>query len=161
RPGRDVGRRRHDRRRPRACPARSPPRGRGLPQNEALIAMPTPPKLLGKYATPRFAYGDVVACARRGEVRIVALSDAPIPWPLGQPLPKGRAGALVLCGALAEAVRRESSEAVASWWGVTAQTVTVWRKALGVGQDNVGTKALKSERLAPALERAREAARTP
>ena len=123
--------------------------------------MNAPPKLLGSYATPAFACGDVVICARRGDVRIVGLSEAPIPWPIGQTLPRGRARSRVLYGALAEAVRRESSEAVACWWGVTAQTVTAWREALGVGQDNVGTKAPKSERLAPALERAREAARTP
>jgi hypothetical protein len=46
--------------------------------------MTTPPKLLGKYRTPKFRLGDVVRCARRGEVRIVGLSDAPIPWPIGQ-----------------------------------------------------------------------------
>ena len=31
------------------------------------------PKLLDSYATPAFSYGDVVTCARRGEVRIVGL----------------------------------------------------------------------------------------
>jgi hypothetical protein len=41
--------------------------------------MPNPPKLLGKYATPRVNYGDVVECARRGDVRIVGLSSAAIP----------------------------------------------------------------------------------
>ena len=41
--------------------------------------MPDLPKLLGSYATPTFSYGDVVECARRGEVRIVGLSSAPIP----------------------------------------------------------------------------------
>jgi hypothetical protein len=45
------------------------------------------PKLLGTYSTPSFDYGDVVECARRGEVRIVGLSEAPIPWPIGQRLP--------------------------------------------------------------------------
>ena len=98
-------------------------------------------------------------CARRGDVRIVGLSDAPIPWPIGQTLPRGRARALVLYGALAEAVRRESAEAVAHHWGVTAQTVTARRKAPEVGEYTEGTQALKSERLAPALERAREAAK--
>jgi len=42
-----------------------------------------PPKLLGEYETLRFDCGDVVECARRGEVRIVGLSSAPIPWPIG------------------------------------------------------------------------------
>ena len=37
-------------------------------------------------------------CARRGDVRIVGLSSAPIPWPIGQRLPRGQGpvvGALV------------------------------------------------------------------
>src|SRR5262245_61084116 len=120
--------------------------------------MPTPPKLLGSYATPAFDYGDVVFCERRGDVRIVGLSDAPIPWPIGQRLPKGRARALVLYGALARAVKRESAEAVAYHWGVGVYVVWQMRKALEVGALTEGTKTLKRERLAPALERAREAA---
>src|SRR5262249_41734447 len=50
----------------------------------------SPPKLLGSYATPAFEYGDVVFCERRGDIRIVGLSEAPIPWPIGQRLPRGR-----------------------------------------------------------------------
>src|SRR5258708_7726444 len=76
------------------------------------VARTAPPKLLGSYSTPAFSYGDVVSCARRGDVRVVGLSEAPIPWPIGQTLPRGRARSLVLYGALAEAVRRESAEAV-------------------------------------------------
>jgi hypothetical protein len=120
--------------------------------------MTSPPKLLGKYVTPRFSYGDVVACECRGDVRIVGLSEAPIRWPIGQRLPKGRGRALALYGGLAEAVTRESVEAVAYWWGVTGQTVTLWRRALGVETMTEGTRRLKSERLSPVLERAREAA---
>jgi hypothetical protein len=61
--------------------------------------MTTPPKLLGSYQTPAFRLGDEVACARRGDVRIVGVSDAPILWPIGQMLPSGRARALGLdCG---------------------------------------------------------------
>jgi hypothetical protein len=118
-----------------------------------------PPQLLNKYETPRFTYGDVVPCARRGDVRIVGLSSAPIPWPIGQTLPKGRGRSLVLYGDLARAVRRESAEAVAFWFGVKSNTVWQWRKALGVGAITGGTTALKSERLSPVLEKAREAAR--
>src|SRR5262245_49342603 len=80
--------------------------------------MPPTPRLLGIYATPAFSCGDVVTCTRRGDVRIVGLSEASIPWPIGQTLPRGRARALVLYGALAQAVRRKSAEAVAHWWGV-------------------------------------------
>ena len=64
-----------------------PRRSRPTPDTPALN---TPPKLLGTYATPTFDDG---------------LSSAPIRWPVGQTLPKGRARSLVLYGALARAVR--------------------------------------------------------
>ncbi len=96
----------------------------------------------GPYATPRFRYGRTVRCLMRGKVEIVGLSDAPIPWPIGK---LGRAKSLVLYGALARAVRRESNQAVARAWGVTGQTVRKWRRALGVQQVNDGTFALKSD----------------
>jgi hypothetical protein len=118
-----------------------------------------PPKLLGRYKTPTFRLGDVVNCARRSTVRIVGLSDAPIPWPLGQLLKGGRRPALVLCGNLAKAVRRESAEALMHFWGVKHHTVWQWRKALGVGQYNEGTTALLREVFSPVLEEAREKAR--
>ena len=41
-------------------------------------------RLLGQYDTPRFEYGQVVFCERLGEVEIVGLTDAPIPWPTGK-----------------------------------------------------------------------------
>jgi hypothetical protein len=44
-----------------------------------------------------------------------------------------------------EAVRRESNIAVAHWWGVTGQTVTLWRKALDVAPTTEGTSGLRSE----------------
>src|SRR5947207_2605029 len=44
----------------------------------------------------------------------------------------------------ADAVRREAAQAVAYWWGVTGQTLTVWRKALGVQETNERTSALRS-----------------
>ena len=67
----------------------------------------------------------MVRCARRGDVRITGLSAAPIPWPIGQKLPRGKARSLVLYGDLAEAVRRESAEAAMHFWGV--KHATVWQ----------------------------------
>jgi hypothetical protein len=96
----------------------------------------------GPYATPRFRYGQVAWCEVRGEVSITRLTDAPIPWPVGK---RGRAKSLVVCKGLDKAVRRESAQAVAHWWGVTPQTVTVWRKALGVERTNEGTYRLFQE----------------
>ncbi len=92
----------------------------------------SPPSLLGTYPTPRFAYGLTLTCEVRGEVVATGLTNAPIPWPVGK-RPGGRGRGLVVCGGLAAAVRREAVAAVAYWWGVTAQTVTRWRGALGVG----------------------------
>lgn len=101
-------------------------------------------RLLGTYATPAFQYGDIVEDERRGEVEIVALTDAPIPWPTGRPTKKGhrRQRAIVLFDCLAEAVRSEATQAVAHWWGVTSQTVTVWRNALGCDRIAPGTRRL-------------------
>jgi len=83
----------------------------------------------GPYATPRFRIGQRVVDLRRGTVRIVGLSDGPIQWPIAA----GPGGlSLVLYRGLARAVRRESNAAVAYWFGVTGQTVTKWRRALGV-----------------------------
>jgi hypothetical protein len=99
-------------------------------------------RLLGNYRTPRFRYGKTVCCEVRGEVEVVGLHDAPIPWPVGK---RGRAKALVVFKDLARAVRRESEVAVAYHWGVTGQTVGKWRKALGVERVTEGTSKLLSE----------------
>ena len=95
----------------------------------------------GPYRTPKFRYGAKAKDARCGEVKIVGLSSGRIPWPCFQ---NGRHRSPVLFGALAKAVRRESNQAVAYWWGVSAQTVTAWRNALGVGPTTPGTSKLRS-----------------
>lgn len=101
-------------------------------------------RLLGDYETPLFEYGQVVFCERFGEVEIVGLTDAKIPWPIGR-RPGARPRTIVLLADLVEAVRRESNQAVAHWWGVSTQTVTVWRKVLDVPQATEGTTRLHSE----------------
>src|SRR4051794_27994816 len=99
-------------------------------------------RLLQSYRTPRFRLGQVVMCEVRGEVIVCGLADARIPWPVGK---RGRAKALIVYRDLARAVRRESAIAVCHWWGVTAQTVTKWRKALGVPEHNDGTRRLRRD----------------
>src|SRR5215212_3668539 len=93
-------------------------------------------RLLGTYRTPRVRVGRVLTCeARDCDVIVTGYSSARIPWPLGRrPGVSGRS--LVVFGDLARAVRRESNLAVGYWFGVTAQTVSIWRKALGVGLSN-------------------------
>jgi len=91
---------------------------------------PADTNLLGTYATPAFNYGDVVTCELHGEVTLVGLREAPIPWPVGKK--KGRrVRSLVLYADLAEAVKRESAATVMHWWGVRHHTVWKWRQALG------------------------------
>ena len=101
--------------------------------------------LFGPYRTSRFRLGQVVTDeARDRDVVIVGISDDRIPWPIGQP--KGsRARSLIVFDALAEAVRTKANQAVCHWWGITPQTVTKWRKALGVGRMTAGTTALKRD----------------
>jgi hypothetical protein len=99
--------------------------------------------LLGTYRTPRFRIGPRVRCLVRGEVVITGMTEAPIPWPIA----KGGRGrhSLVVYKGLARAVRRESNLAVCHWWGINPQTVSKWRKALGVGIATPGTSRLHSE----------------
>jgi hypothetical protein len=66
---------------------------------------------------------------------------------------------------LAEAVRRESGQAVAHWWGVSPHTVRAWRRALGVERRTEGSARLWSEhgkeRVADAFASAWAKARDP
>jgi hypothetical protein len=57
----------------------------------------------------------------------------------------GRGGrSFVVYADLAKAVQREAGIAVAYWWGVRPDTVSRWRKALGVGRSTKGSHALWS-----------------
>jgi transposase-like protein len=90
-------------------------------------------RLLGTYSTPRVRVGRVLTCeARDCDVIVTGFSGGPIRWPVGRPDGPGIA-ALVVYGGLATAVRRETAQAVARAWGVSRQTVSQWRRALGVG----------------------------
>lgn len=94
----------------------------------------------GKYRTPRFKMGDVVICSARGQVTIVGMTNGKIPWPIGK---TKRARSPVLYQDLERAVRKEAFQAIIHWWGVCWTTVWKWRKALGLGQYNEGTRTLK------------------
>ncbi|HEY7310196.1 MAG TPA: hypothetical protein VH643_12610 [Gemmataceae bacterium] len=99
--------------------------------------------LLGKYRRPRLRIGRMVLCEVRGERVITGMTDAPIPWPVGKHGP-GRHSLIVYKG-LAKAIRRESNQAVAHWWGVDPQTVRKWRRLLSVGRATEGTSRLHRE----------------
>lgn len=49
----------------------------------------------GPYKAPRVKIGQIMECAVRGDVRIVGMTDASIPWPIGQ---TKRAKSLVISG---------------------------------------------------------------
>ncbi len=102
-------------------------------------------KLIGTYATPAFRIGDRTRCEVRGELLVCGLHDGPIPWPVGKLSPRARARSIIVYGGLAEAVRVESEQAVAHWFGVRPVTVWTWRRALGVGATTEGTSKLRSE----------------
>jgi hypothetical protein len=80
----------------------------------------------------------------RGWVRVHDWWDrGPIMWPCG--LKEGRSPgrpALILCGDLMNAVRREAAIAVARHWSVSCQVVRRWRRALGVERITEGTRQL-------------------
>lgn len=120
--------------------------------------------LLGTYATPRFTYGSVVTCEWRGDVVITGLTDARIPWPVGK-WRGDRGKTHVLYADLVVALGRESLAALCHWWGITPQTVTKWRRELGIGAMTEGTVKLKSasakssEPLAEAQKRGQAKAR--
>lgn len=94
----------------------------------------------GPYRTPRYRLGQQVDCAIRGKVNVTGMSKGRIPWPQCRPR---TVLALVVCGDLEKAVRRESAAAVAYWWGVSCTTVRRWRRALGVSRFNAGTVVLR------------------
>ncbi len=99
----------------------------------------------GPYKSPSISIGTILACESRDtDVIVVDYSDAKIPWPIGR-RPRLGAKSLIVFGDLAKAVKNESCLAVAHWFGVSTQTVTVWRRNLGVPAANPGTSALRRD----------------
>lgn len=120
-------------------------------------------RLLGEYTTPLFEYGEVVFCEWRGDVKIVSLTDAKIPWQVGM---RASNKSLVIFGSLVDALRRVSNQAICHWWGITPQTVSKWRKSLGIPVVTERTRRLFSENAhaepnAEALKRCHAKAREP
>ena len=81
-------------------------------------------------------------CEVRGKVKICGMSDSRMPWPLCK---VHRWLVPVVNKGLARAVRRESEQAVAHWWGIGHWSVWQWRKALCVGATTEGTSRLRRD----------------
>ena len=79
----------------------------------------------GPYVTPVFAVGAVVECEIRGLVRIVRLSNANIPWPIGE---QDGQQALVVYKALSRALRQEAPHVIAACFGVPLSTAQEWQR---------------------------------
>jgi hypothetical protein len=90
----------------------------------------------GPYRAPRFKLSAIVEDEIRGSVRVIGFSAGRITWPLAF---YGRQRSLVVCGDLVRAVRSESVQAVAHWWGVSVEKVRLLRRALGVPAMNEGS----------------------
>src|SRR5688572_11106364 len=111
----------------------------------------------GPYTAPKYRIGKTLQCAIRGKVPVCAQSNGHIPWPIS----KVGIGVkmLVICGDLLRALRRESVQAVAHWWGITPHTVTKWRRRLGIRNNPEGnTRLRRSSFKEPWANRARELA---
>ncbi|HEX3979852.1 MAG TPA: hypothetical protein VHW93_01435 [Acidimicrobiales bacterium] len=97
--------------------------------------------------TPPFQMGDRVTCEIGGTATIRGSHDGLIPWPVGRPDERGQRRAISVYGGLAEAIRVESEQAVAHWFGVGLFTVWKWRQALGVGATTPGDEPAAFRRL--------------
>jgi hypothetical protein len=74
----------------------------------------------------------------------VAISLAPIPWPLGRQRAHAKLAPIVTTE-LERAIRTESALAMQYWWGVGNWLVSKWRRELGVPLMNEGTSRLWRE----------------
>jgi hypothetical protein len=114
-----------------------------LPRLTRGIAVTTLPErfrlLHGPYTAPAVRRGGRLNCLVRDcEVVVTSWTDARLPWPRGYPSAGSgpRGSGLVVEGELARAVCCESAAAIGYWWGVSKNTVTKYRQALGVTLKN-------------------------
>lgn len=104
--------------------------------------MKTTDLIAGPYKPPRVRIGDLLYCERYGKVVVSAFSGR-LRWPCCRP--KGSHDSLILCGELVRAVETESVLAISYWWTVCDATVHRWRRCLGVGRTNPGTRRLRGQ----------------
>jgi hypothetical protein len=107
-----------------------------------MAEQPHAPHLVrGPYKAPPCRIGATLHDAIRGDIVVVAISKAPIPWPLGRQRPHAKLAPIVTTE-LERAVRTESALALQYWWRVGNWLVSKWRRELGVSWMNEGTLRL-------------------
>jgi hypothetical protein len=74
---------------------------------------------------------------------VTSISDSRIQWPWAK-RGRGRTSPLVHKG-LTKALRVETGADICRTWGITGQTVTKWRKQLGVSSRTPGLRKLQRE----------------
>jgi hypothetical protein len=93
----------------------------------------------GLYRVSKVRLDQRVDCECAGTVRVVAISDAPVQWPLG--VVRGHR-IPVLCGDQVRAVQREAACDVAAAWVSATASLPNWRKALRVRRTVGGRQRL-------------------
>lgn len=106
--------------------------------------MTVAPPLIGSYSAPAVKRGEVVTCLYRDrDCTVTVMSGAPTPWPRCQPRGEQGGSGLWVNAELAKAIRTESAQAPAYWFGVSTGVVWRWRRAFGVGGRVKTTKGTK------------------
>jgi hypothetical protein len=115
--------------------------------------------LFGPYKPPSLKRGDRAFCLVRDRLVIVTTwTDAPISWPRAYAPSEKKGGGprLLVDEELARAVRSEGAAAVGRWRRVGKETISKWRRALGVTKtNNEGSRRLVRVATAKALEATR------
>jgi hypothetical protein len=92
----------------------------------------------GPYVPPFVPIGGRLKCELRGMVQVGGYSNAIIPWPVAANHPRQ----LIFCGDLVKALKTESRVAVSFHFGISPQTVSGYRRDLGVERLTAGSMRL-------------------
>jgi hypothetical protein len=92
----------------------------------------------GPYEPPFVPIGGWLRCMLRGRLQVGGYSNSLIPWPVAGNHPRQ----LVVCGDLAKALRTESRLAVCFHFGISPQTVSEYKRQLGIERLTAGSTFL-------------------
>lgn len=106
------------------------------------IANMEPTLIGGPYRPPMCRQGDILQTPE-GKIKVDCFTRGPIVWPAS--CPRGGKPSPILHGDLILAIRTESAQAVAYYWGVDRKLVSRWRRRLGVVRMTEGTTKIWRE----------------